>query len=205
MSNDRRKDPQPDRVWMLEQFKRRGLAQKEVAAMMDIDPATLSYTLKGERKLNLGELKQLSDILKMPTTEIMARWGYPAKAENRMAPLKCLAMDDCAIVPVPEPYGLVPTPPGLASDSWALRVRSTDFSHSYWSNMICFVSVGSLELYRCLGQLVVAHDESGKPLFGELSRGTEEGSFTLTHPLSKQQRADIRLSSATPIDWFRPG
>lgn len=198
-------EPKVDRVWILEQFKRRSLTQKEVASIMDIDPATLSYTLKGERKLNLSELKQLSEIIKVPTAEIMTRWGYPPQQESPHIPLSCLAMDDCVLVPAPAPFALVPAPPGLPSDAWALRVRSTDFPNSYWSNMICFVSVGSLELYHCLGQIVVAYDEQEKPLFGELSRGTEDGLYTLTHPLSKRQRTDIRLSSATPIDWFKRG
>jgi transcriptional regulator with XRE-family HTH domain len=205
MGNEATKPPAPDRVWVLEQFRRRKLSQKDAAALMDIDPATLSYTLKGVRKLNLNELKKLSDIIKVPTAEIMARWGYPAQLESPLVPLTRLAMDDCQMVAAPQPYAMIPAPPGLPTDSWAFRVRSTDFPNSYWSHMLCFVSFGVLELHHCIGQIVVAYVDEDKPLFGELSRGTADGLYTLTHPLSKRQLVDIPVISATTIDWFKRG
>jgi transcriptional regulator with XRE-family HTH domain len=205
MSNEPKKPGAPDRVWILEQFRRRNLSQKDVSALMKIDPATLSYTLKGERKLNLNELKKLSDIIKVPTAEIMARWGFPPTLESPLIALTCLAMDDCQLVPAPQPFAMIPAPPGLPSDSWAFRVRSTDFPNSYWSHMVCFVSFGALELYHCVGQIVVAYVDEDKPLFGELSRGTADGLYTLTHPLSKRQLVDIPVKSATTIDWFKRG
>lgn len=205
MSSENNPPVKVDRTWVIEQFRRRGLTQKDAAGLMDIDPSTLSYTLKGERRLRLDELKKLSDILKVPTAEIMVRWGLPPVIEAPFMPLTHQAMDDCALVPAPQPVAFIPAPPGLPTDSWAFRVRSTDFPNSYWSHMICFVSVGSPELYHCLGQIVVAYVDEDKPLFGELSRGTQDGLFTLTHPLTKRQRADIPLTRATPIDWFRRG
>ncbi|NUX58689.1 helix-turn-helix domain-containing protein [Paraburkholderia youngii] len=205
MANDGKTAPQVDRTWVLEQFKRRSLTQKDVAELMDIDPATLTYTLKGQRKLNLGELKKLSDIIQVPTAEIMARWGYPPRLESPHVPLTAYAMDDCHVVEAAKPFSLIPAPPGLPTDSFAIRVRSTDFPNSYWSNMICFVSVGSLDLHHCIGQIVFARVDPGKPLFGELSRGTEDGRYTLTHPLSKRQLVDLPLTMATPIDWFKRG
>lgn len=195
----------PDKSWVLEQFSRRNLTQRDVASQMGIDPATLSYTLKGDRRLNLNELKQLSEILHLSTAEIMARWGFPMKLEQPTMPLRCYVMDDCTLAKTPEPHALIPAPTGLATDSYAIQVRSTEHPNAYWNGTTCFVPRGHFEIAHCLSYLVVAETSEGRTLFGELSRGFEPSTYALTHPLSKCRHDGLSLISVAPINWFWRG
>lgn len=195
----------PDKSWVLEQFSRRNLTQRDVASQMGIDPATLSYTLKGDRKLNLNELKQLSEILHLSTAEIMARWGFPMKLENPTVPLRCYVMDDGTLARTPEPHALIPAPSGLATDSYAIQVRSTEFPNAYWNGTTCFIPRGQFDIGHCISYLVLAETDDGRTLFGELSKGFEPGTYALTHPLSKHRNDGLALSTVAPINWFWRG
>lgn len=198
----------PDRTWILQQFKSRGLTQKDVAEQMDVDPATLSYTIKGDRKLNLNDLKALSEILRLPAAEIMHRWGYDMRLENPTVPLRFYVRDDMLLEPAPEPCNLIPAPPGLATDSYAVQVRTTEHPNSYLNGMMCFIPAGIYEIPHAIGQLVVATTTQGQDFFGELSRGYSAGgasTYNLTHPLSKVIKADLLLERVQPVSWMKRG
>jgi transcriptional regulator with XRE-family HTH domain len=204
MNNGKADQPKPDRHWVLNEFKRRQLTQKDVAALIDVDPVTLSSTLNGHRKLNLIELKKLSDVLQIPVTEIMAKWGMPLKLETTV-PLCWYAVDSGGLIPATEPHLMIPSPPGLAMDSYAVEVRSADSPNSIWNRTICFVPEGIFEPADWIGHLVIAHTIAGQLLFGELSRGLERDLYTLTHPASKAQHTDMQLERVRPISWTKHG
>jgi transcriptional regulator with XRE-family HTH domain len=194
----------PDKEWFLEQLSRRELTQQKLAERMKVDPATISYTVNGQRKLNLYELSQLSDILQLPTAEIMHRWGYPVKQDIPVVQLKWYLRDDCELHPAHEPFATIASPPGLALDGYAVQVRTASAVGSLWNGMVCFMPGGKFSTNDAIGHLAIVHSAEGRSFMGVLSKGYSKDLYNVTHPAHAFFVEDIHVTDATPVAWFRP-
>lgn len=193
----------PDKGWFQEQLAKRAMSQRQLAARMGVDPATISYLLNGDRKLGLGDLKEISDILQIPVEEIMRRWGYDVGRSTHV-PVRGYVGDDCAVTAATEPFDRVETPPGISRDGYALQIRSPSVGVSLWDGLLCFIPSGlQSNPAEALGQMVVVHTADGQGFCGLLSRGYTGGTFNITHPRSGHVRENLTVNSAVPAQWFK--
>jgi len=62
-----------DREWFRKHWEAKGLTLTKTARLIGMDPAALSRTLKGERKMKLLEVGKIATILGVAPAEVLAR------------------------------------------------------------------------------------------------------------------------------------
>ena len=62
-----------DKKWFVEQYEAKGLSLRSMAHQVGMDPAALSRTLNGKRKMTVVEVAKIATVLAMPKTEVLAR------------------------------------------------------------------------------------------------------------------------------------
>lgn len=197
-------NPRPDKEWFRQQLARREISQRQLAALIGVDPATITYTLNGTRRLTLNELKQFSEILHLPVDEIMRHWGFPEVGLGRVkVPITGYMNDDCSVAEATQPCVPVEAPPGIPRDGRAIQIRSPHASVSIWDGMLCFVGAGNFNPTEAIGHMALCTDNQGVHYMGYLSRGYEDGKYNLTHPVRDNLRTDLDLTNAIPCHWFR--
>jgi hypothetical protein len=197
--------PKADKEWFQEQLRRRELTQTAVAAMMEVDPATLSYALNGTRELKVREAVGLAQILDVPVAEILRRWGFEIPNDERTVPIVAVVNDDMTCSPRDQPYNRTVAPPGVPSDATAIVFRPSYGVGGFWDGMTAFIEPGVQDMRHCVGYLSLIQTEDGTCLVGVLSRGHDTGVFTVTHPGTRNTSAETRVAKANRALWLRSG
>lgn len=68
---------QVDRKWFQERLDRKGLTLRKTAALVGIDPAALSRTLKGNRRMKLDEVAKIATVLEVTPSDVLAHMERP--------------------------------------------------------------------------------------------------------------------------------
>lgn len=71
-----------DTQWFRGVLADRKLSQRKLAALMEMDPAALSLTLRGMRHVRLEEAQRMADILKVSVSELLTHFGVRALSPN---------------------------------------------------------------------------------------------------------------------------
>jgi transcriptional regulator with XRE-family HTH domain len=192
-----------DKDWYLEQLRRRELTQATVAKLMGVDPATLSYAVNGTRELKVKEASALAQILDVPVTEIMRRWGFEVPNDHRTVPVTHWINDDMTTSERSQPFNRTPAPPDVPSDASAAVFRPTHGVGGFWDGMTAFVEPGQQNIRDCVGYACLIITEDKTCLFGVLSRPRDNGIFTIVHPGQRADALEVRVAQANRALWFR--
>lgn len=60
-----------DKRWFVEKIADKGLSQRRLAKLMDLDPSAITHIFSGKRKLQLSEAQQMSRCLGVPVDEVL--------------------------------------------------------------------------------------------------------------------------------------
>lgn len=204
METDTEGVPKPDKEWVQAQLLQRGISQRRLAALLGVDPPTITLTLDGKRRLTLLELKQLSEILMVSVDEILRHWGFSDQHVGRIkVPVIGYVNDDCSVAYAVEPYSKVEAPPEIPRDGRAVQIRSPRATSSIWDGMLCYTPNGVFSPAESIGHLALVQTKDDLAFFGLVSRGYEDGKFNLTHPATDTLRDNLVLVNAVPARWFR--
>lgn len=74
-----------DSDWFYKRIDAADMSLREVARKIDMDPTALSRTLRGQRRLQMGEVERLADVLSVTLDDVLSHAGVPI-GQDRSAP-----------------------------------------------------------------------------------------------------------------------
>lgn len=63
-----------DQQWFKDRWKEKGLSLRKVAKIVGMDPAALSYTLSGKRRMKISEAGKIATIIGATRDEVINHW-----------------------------------------------------------------------------------------------------------------------------------
>lgn len=67
--------------WFKERLSERGVSQRKLAKMMDLDASAVTHMFHGRRNMRLEEAQHLADIMRVPVEEVLRHAGLRISGE----------------------------------------------------------------------------------------------------------------------------
>lgn len=187
--------------WFREQLEERKLSARGLARKMKLDPASVSYMLRGKRRMTSAEANTIATILGLPTTEVLRQAGVPVNEDVHTVMLTAVVGAHGHLKKLSK--GKRETvPPDVPGDGFAVQVRSPSSAADGWL-ILCASQV--IEPKAALGRLAVIHLKNGERVLGTLSKGYEAKSFNVVQVIPAENLLENQsVVGANAVLWIRP-
>lgn len=188
--------------WFRQRLADRKLSQRQLAKLMGLDPAAVSLTLRGQRRMTNEEAHFISSTIGVPVTEVLRQAGIDVLDDVRAAPISA-AVDAKALVTLfPEKtHDRVHGPADCPAGTFAVQVRAPTVLQDGW---LLFVSPAKQEPLELLDRICLVTLKTGIQLIAVLRRGYRSGAFNLITWLEREQKMDVDVAWASHILWIKP-
>lgn len=190
-----------DTKWFKEQLAARGVSMRTLAKQIEIDPSSMSLSLRGLRKMTSEEASRISVALSIPVTEVLRHAGVSVTEDVHS--VRMTGYVDCdGIVQDSAKMPRINAPVDVPSDGYVLQVRCPQGMHDGWL-LLCAASV--LAADAAIDRLCVVHLMNGERVVGTLKRGYEGSTYNIVSTIpSPAVRENQAVSHANPVLWIRP-
>jgi hypothetical protein len=199
-----------DSKWFQDRLADKQISQRGFAKMIDMDPAALSYAIKGTRAWKHDELVAFATIVGVPYEEAVSRAGLalPTGGKGMCNVVGHVdATGELRTGQVEAPRR-VPAPPEAPEGTVAARFKTPMTGAELMDGWLIYYVDGVKRVPpEAAGRLCVAWlSNHGRALVGVVRRGYERGTHTL-HPWTPGAAAyeNISLERASPVLWIRCG
>lgn len=185
--------------WFQDRIEDRKLSQRKLAAMMGLDPASVSMMLNGKRSIKMAEAASLSSLLGVPLDDVMFNAGLPKPRDvDSTSPITMVVDGVGRVKPREGVSPRVPVPPGLPTMAAALRCEDPTSAFDGW---VFFAALRSDVPAEAIGRLCLVRTAEGNEWVRFVRRGYSSGLYTLAS-LTGEAVPDMRLVTASPILWI---
>lgn len=183
-------------AYFRELFQERGLTIQSVAKKLGMPQHTsLSLTLSGKRKMQLGEAVALSQILSVPLSDVVTEAGYPLNRGSKGIPVIGILRGDGTVEPSKDVLTRAVLPEGLPAHVVAIQARTSDTPLSWMDRFVFFADAQEKPGPNSAGRFCLASSK-GTMRLGVLRPGYSAGTFAITGPDHREE--------AAKIEWIRP-
>lgn len=182
----------------------RRMSLRGLAAKMGMTHSQLSLTFSGDRRMQLSEAAQISQIFGVPLEQVAANAGVTmaARLGRRTTVIGALRGDGTVTLSSGDAIERVAIPDGLSVAVDAIQARTADSRLAWMDGWLIFVRSGSGEpTAAMLGQFCYAHLKDGTAVLATIRRGYSQGKFALSGPYANE---GAELVSASPVLLIRP-
>lgn len=187
--------------WFKEQLAARDISMRNLAKQVEIDPSSMSLTLRGLRKMTNEEAARIAAVLSIPVTEVLRNAGVQVSEDVHS--VRMTGTVDCdGIVHDAAKSLRINAPVDVPSDGYVLQVRCPQDLHDGWL-LLCGAHV--LQPDAAVDRLCVVHLRSGARVVGTMKRGYEPNTFNIVSTIPKVGlRENQAVAHANPVLWIRP-
>jgi len=122
-----------DHQWFTDKLKDLKLSQRQLAKKMEIDPASVSYMLRGKRKMSMLEAQSLADIFKVQTTEVMRKAGIAVTDDIQSIPIAGHAGRGSLVTLLPPgTHDMAQAPADTPRGSYCIQKRDISSANDAW-------------------------------------------------------------------------
>lgn len=195
--------------WFRDQLDNLKITQRELARQLDLDPAGVSYMLRGRRQMRPSEIAHLANLFNVPIEEVYLQAGLepPRRpVSNGGEPVMVTGTVEAATGEINELKGgkirrapALPTP--LPKGAVGLRIQG-DGPEAGW--VLYYVPKEAVEA-GAVGQLAVVTLPGKRGQYVRvLERGDEPGSFHLRAWPRGRDLENARVLAANPVLAIKP-
>lgn len=187
--------------WFKEQLAAREISMRTLAKQIEIDPSSMSLTLRGLRKMTNEEAARIAAALSIPVTEVLRNAGVQVSEDVHS--VRMTGLVDCDGVVHDAAKSLrINAPVDVPSDGFVLQVRCPQDLHDGWL-LLCGAHV--LQPDAAVDRLCVVHLRSGTRVVGTMKRGYEQNTFNIVSTIPQVAlRENQAVAHANPVLWIRP-
>lgn len=157
--------------WFTERLRAMKISQRGLAAKIGIDPAAMSYTFSGKRKMTMPEAKAIADVLMVPVTEVMRQAGIEVLDDVRKVPVAgYIAGATVSLLPAGT-HDTVMAPSDVPIGTFALQVRTPSSPYDGW---IVFVSGQQQPAIELQDRYAIVATTDGRLLSALIRRGYKQ-------------------------------
>ncbi|AFN39077.1 transcriptional regulator [Burkholderia phage BcepMigl] len=170
----------------------RGLAQK-----MEMQHSQLSLTLSGQRKMQLEEAAQLSQIFGVPLAEIAVAAGVDIRPTSgkRVNVIGFVGKDGCVTMHGKDTVERADAPPNLPDSAVAIQFRTSDSPLSWCDGWVVFYVPTETISPDAAGRFSLCKIKDGPAVIATPKRGYRDGTFNLSGPFAREN---------APLEWSTP-
>lgn len=186
--------------WFKEQLALRDLSLRGLARKLELDPATVSYMLRGKRRMTPADCANIARIFLLPVTEVMRNAGVDV-SDNVRGVLLTGTIDSESEVHDLQSKVEHNAPPDVPTESYILQVRAPSSPFDGWS-LFC---AKSQNLINGLNRFCIVHLRDGTRVLGILKAGYDEALFNVVATFPKPFTLEnVAVVQADPVMWVRP-
>lgn len=194
--------PVPDRKWLVDALKDKGLTQREAAKMLELKVASLNRSLAGGRRWQLTELLTFAEIVGKPFNAVMQRAGY--KVPQPVVPVTYEIAGDRTLAPmIMGSPKYVPAPSEADSSTTAAVFATRKSELNAYNGGYIFFRPAHEVLAEAVGRLsIVALEGHRLPLLATIERlGLD--AYEVTPFQSTEALQHHKVTAAAPVLWMR--
>jgi plasmid maintenance system antidote protein VapI len=192
-------------IWFRQQLDLAGVKQRKLAQTLRIDPSAVSLMLRGMRKMQLHEAVEIAKLTGQTLEDVATNAGIDLKVIEASQDFVHVsgyvnAEGKIAFVRTTE---LMPTPPGVPSNTLALRC-DTAMSQAEWADSwVLFYAPTTIVAADAVGRLciVTTTDDERRVCF--IRRGVERNTFSTFDLAHRKINDSAKLKNASPVLWIR--
>lgn len=194
--------------WFKEKLQEKEITQRRVAAVLGIDPSSVSLLLTGSRRCQLSEAEEIARLLGQPLDDVLTNFGVDPTAGSaaRMVPIVGWISGHNEVTmkrPVDGPR-LVEAPPGVPSGTVALRYRAASGPLENHDGRILFYEPRKTVEGDCIGQFCIIQTAGHGCHARRLKRGYIKNSYNITgNYASIKTLENVAVEWASPVLWIK--
>lgn len=193
-----------DSKWFRDSLQDRRMTQREFASRVGIDPASLTLTLQGKRRMTIERAADFARELCVPMDDVMKKFGVGSHEDAQRVPIIGYVDGAAEVTFTPEPIGRTISPFMLPQDVAALTMRSTATPLDMMHGWLFFVGPEMTAADGAIDRTAIVQAKGHrKPLLRLIRRGATPGLFTLTG-IGQPTIYDIELQNFRLISDIRP-
>ena len=192
-----------DTQWFIDRLAQRGMSQRGLAKLMNVDSSAVSLMFRGKRKITLEEAAQLAVLLDTTPQEILEHTGVRVPAGDRMVKVIGFMQGDTSVHLAGEgAHEMVEAPPGLPGRAAAIQARTAGTDRAVWDGWLYYVAEDQMNPQAALGnEALVAIKGDGMRL-AHVSKGYRRGTYNLTSSRG-QVTPNVELAWVSPVYWIK--
>jgi hypothetical protein len=199
------KDQMINKEWFLDRLREKKISQRGLAKKLGLDPAAITYMLKGERRMTQQEASNIAGILLVPVTEVMRQAGIDIHDDIRKIPVAGYITGQSTVTTLaPGAEDHIIAPSDVPTDSYAIQARTQMSPASFADSWLFIVSAARSAPHHNVGKLCLAASKTGQLYIGILSRGYKAAHYNMLLFLSNQTIENMDLLWSSPILWVKP-
>jgi transcriptional regulator with XRE-family HTH domain len=187
--------------WFRARLADKQLSQRQLAKLMNLDPAAVSLALRGQRRMTNEEARQMADLLGVKATELLRQLGVAITDDVKRTPIVGYIDGLGVVTPLPAgTHDRIEGPADLPDHSYALQRRAVNDLSDGW---LFFVSGTHEDPDAVVDHLAICTSATGKSYLAHLRRGYKAGTYNLVGN-STEIIENQSLAWAAPVLWVKP-
>lgn len=190
-----------DTEWFVEQLRARKISQRGLARALGLDIWSVWHMLRGGRRMQIVEARQIADILGVPVTEILRHAGLE-EVTVQMVPIIGIVRGSGAVTLETKPVDQVAAPMELPPDAIALLARTARTPLQFADGCVFYTRLTRTVDEAAVGRLALVKPVGHQPILRLVKRTRSADQYRLV--LLREDRSPVQLEWAAPIMWIRP-
>lgn len=192
-----------DTQWFVDRLAARQMSMRGLAKLMNVDPAAISYMLRGKRKMKMAEAAQLATLLDSSPSEIFERVGIEHHSPKRVK-LEGYINGKAEIVPFGRGAHDMIDPPGEVSpETVAFQCRTAGTELDRMDGQIYFVNHVKANPSEYLEQFCCCALKAGPTIVAQIRKGYKRGTYNLILMGSGRTIEDAEIAWSSPVTWAK--
>lgn len=188
--------------WFKQRLADRKLSQRQLAKLMGLDPAAVSLTLRGQRRMTNEEAHFIASTIGVSVTEVLRQAGIEVLDDVRAVPISASVDGDGLVTLFPDKtHDRVHGPADCPAGTYAVQCRAPTAIQDGW---MLFVSPAQQQPAELLDRICLVTLAQGKQVTAVLRRGYRTGTFNLIVWPSREVSQDQTIAWASHILWIKP-
>ena len=192
-----------DTSWFVERLAARDMSMRGLAKLMNLDPAAISYMLRGKRKMKMDEAAQLAALLDSTPTEIFEHVGIHSASPKRVR-LEGYINGKGEIVAFGKGAHDMVEPPGdVSPETVAFQCRTSGTELDRMDGQIYFVNHTKANPAQYLEQFCTCAIKAGPTVIAQIRKGYKRGTYNLILMGTGRTLEDQTIAWASPVTWTK--
>lgn len=195
-----------DRQWFQNRLRDRGLSQRRLATLMNLNHAAISLFLDNKRGVSVVEAGELARLLGVSINELYKRLGVDVQVDGPDQVLVRHVVDGDGFLRAGRPKGPTVVPAPMKTSGASINAARYDTGQTPLSvlhNCTLFWEPSDRIHEEAVGSLCVVTLPNGDSMVRLLNRSAERGSFDLTGFGHDAYEAAVKVASASPVLWMK--
>ncbi|MGX0133060.1 helix-turn-helix domain-containing protein [Cupriavidus metallidurans] len=187
-----------NKQYFIDMMASRRLSMRALAIKMGMNHSQLSLTLSGQRKMQLEEASQLSQIFGVPLHEIALNAGVEIRPTSgrRVPVIGSVGGDGSVAISATDTTERTDAPDDLPDDCVAVQCRTAESPLSWMDGCMVFFRRADGPPGEAVGRFSICKIKDGPGVLAYVRRGYREGTYNLSGPFSQE---NVTLEWATPV------